>query len=152
MQKANSYLGLNLIDRRDLLFLLVYFGFLILMGVLAYTFGSDKIKQNVLQNSNIPTSYEAPSLTVNISSVSTRVGSLKMEMSLKVASKDTENLKAYMPRIVDRLHSCMARSSVEEVTNNHSFALFRENLLREMNTVSGPVRILDVYVTKLLTS
>jgi len=139
-------------DRSDLLFLLVYFAFLIAMGFFAYSFGSDKIRQNTLQNQNAPVNYAAPSLTVNIASVTTHVGSVKMEMSLKVATKDTENLKSYMPRIMDRLHSCMARSSVGEISDRYSFSLFRENLLREMNTVSGPVKIMDIYVTKLLTS
>lgn len=141
------------LDRRMVLFVVVYFSFLISMGVMVYSLGANQIRQAALQNKNMPVeNYQAPRLDINVASVITSMGSVKMEMSLKVASRDSERLKSYMPKILDRIHTCVSRSSVEEIRDANRFGFFRSNLLREINLVSGPVKILDIYVTKLLTS
>ncbi|MDD3287865.1 MAG: flagellar basal body-associated FliL family protein [Alphaproteobacteria bacterium] len=139
-------------DKRIMAFVFVYLSILSAMGTLAFSYGTEQLKRHPLAGrSESAVYYDLSGVKTNISSVVAKMGAVKMELSIAVESKDAEKLEGYLPRIIDRIQTCLSHTTVEEISSNHSLDFMKKYILKEVNKVSGPVKIQDLYFRKLIT-
>lgn len=137
-------------DRRMILFMLLYFGLLFTMGTVGYNVGTDQLRR--ARESERAAEYQSlPAMALTLPNAESPWGGVKLELTLGVEQRDTERLQGYMPRIIDRLHTYMSQLDVQQLKTAYDIKLLRNELLTQVNQVSGPVHIKSVYIRKLLT-
>lgn len=94
--------------------------------------------------------YNMPRIDMNMMSASgAKSGTLKLALSLEVAPENAERISGYEPRIVDRVMTYMRKMSVQEIQSMTLYQLHAD-LLREINMVTGPIRVNGIAVRELV--
>ncbi len=93
--------------------------------------------------------YSLPIMRVNVSKGKSKGttasgGELRMGIDLKVDPRDRVLLQQYTPRIMDRITATMQRVELGEISEPSELGWLRNELLEEINRVSGPIQVLSV--------
>ena len=141
----------QLSDNRVLLFAILYMTVLIGLAFFAYSFVEENFDEmRSLAPSEKHGFYELPSFTVDVAASGSNTNSVHMEVSLKVNPRDIVKLQGYLPRIIDRIQTYMNTLRSEELRAFSNFTLLHEDLMLQLNKVSGPVRIMGIIIRRLV--
>ncbi|MFA4994441.1 MAG: flagellar basal body-associated FliL family protein [Bdellovibrionales bacterium] len=75
---------------------------------------------------------------------------MRLDVSLKVASKDVVILEGYLPQIQDKLNACLPRAKIEDLNKPRGMRLFRTELLWEVNNIGIPVPVQDIMLQNMI--
>ncbi len=138
---------------RKLIFIpIAYLAFLAIVTSASYYIGHDIVKKPVKSTINGTSFYTLPIISMNTIVSKTGRGELRLGVNLEVGADDIDRIENYVPFIVERIQTYMNRISVEEIRNNPALRWLRNDLLYEINKVTGPIRILGIRLRELVVT
>lgn len=130
--------------------LTLYLAMMALLSSIAYFSNLGGIRESMKPVPQGTTVYSLERLSLNVAASGNGHGTARLGINLEVARKDLDRLQAYIPRIMDRIQAYMRQILLDELRNPTGLAWLRADLLREVNRVSGPVRIQAVTFRELV--
>jgi flagellar basal body-associated protein FliL len=135
---------------RGKLLIALYVAFLVALGIGGYFMGRDKVIARTIVQLNAPITQQMPITTFGTKSSDTQAGTIRFTFSLEIAERDTKRLEGYTPKIMDRIQTILNDTPPKQLNSPSGLELFRENLLNQINRVSGPVNVSNIYFQKLI--
>lgn len=87
---------------------------------------------------------ELPRMNMSLASNSGQAGRIRIDITLEVEKKYLGRFEDFQPIITDRLTSYVRKLDMEEVSKPNAVPTLRRELLKEVNSVSYPMPVLDV--------
>lgn len=87
---------------------------------------------------------ELPRMNMSISSSAGDAGRVRIDMSLEVEKKNLARFEDYQPIITEHLNNYVRNLDIEEIRSPNAVPKLRKELLKEVNTMSFPVPVLDI--------
>jgi flagellar basal body-associated protein FliL len=139
--------------RKIILIPVLYLAFLSLVVSVNFFAGHD-IKQNIQPHAMPHTlrSFELPVMTVTLAPSGPRSSTARVGINLEIAPEDAKPLEKYAPVIIDGIQTTLQRISGNEVRVRPSLNWLRDDLLYEVNRLSGPVRVWGILIREFVVT
>ena len=143
--------------RRVNRFLIAYCLALILLAIVGYSLSDYTIRsqqaQDALSHKQFVTDVgflSLPRMSMTISSGSGESGRLRLDVSLEVEQKNLAQLEDFQPRINDKLVSFVRKLDMDDMRKPEALPELRKELLRQVNSVSYPVPVMDIVFRQFI--
>lgn len=135
---------------------IVGLGFLAFIGYGIGDFTANKIsaKKVAVTNPNFSTDVsfvDLPRMNLSIpSSTGSATGRIRIDISLEVEKKNLARFEDYQPMITDRLLNYVRKLDAAEMHHPNAVPVLRQELLKEVNSFSYPVPVIDLVFRQFL--
>ncbi|MDD5587278.1 MAG: flagellar basal body-associated FliL family protein [Alphaproteobacteria bacterium] len=89
-------------------------------------------------------SFELPTMTIALVPQGQRLSTARVGINLEIAPEDAKPLELYTPIIMDGIQNTLQHVSRNQIRARPSLNWLRDDLLYEVNRVSGPVHIFGI--------
>lgn len=139
------------IDRRMALFYMYFLISCVAIGACGYFFVKRTGIVTPQHSAQTPqlSYYDLPQMTVSLGGGGSD-GQIMLDVSLGVSSEDMTILEGYQPKITDKLTWYLSQESKYNITHPQSTEWFRDELLRQVNSVGAPVKVRTLRLKELV--
>lgn len=151
--------GTNMKKRKINPFVVAYVMVLIGLAVTGYilsdyTIRNEAAHKAAITNKNFATDIgflDLPRINTSLpSGAAGRSGHLRMDITLKVEQKNLPRIEDFEPKITDRIVSYVQRLDMEDMQEKDSLPQLRKELLRQVNSASYPVPVIDIVFQEVV--
>ena len=75
---------------------------------------------------------------------------VRVDIALEVARKDIPTLEGFQPRITDKLNAFFSKVQLDEIEEPASMPFLRQEMLRQINSVTAPIPVHDLMLRQLV--
>lgn len=135
-------------------FLFLYFAVLVGVAMGGYKAATnwDQVAAMVKIRDNGTDSYQLPKVTVGMNLGAQVNQTVHLQLTLDISASDRRALEKYQPRIMDRIITFTQSLGADEIKSPGTIGWLSQELLWQINLVSGPIRIKNVGITELRVS
>ncbi len=138
-------------------FLVAYVMALIVLAGLGYMLSDYTIRSQeqhaALANKKFVTDVgfvALPQMDMSMASTNGQRGQLRMNISLEIEQKNMARMEDFQSRVTDRLVSYVRKMDIDAIRKPNALPMLRKELLKEVNSSSYPVPVLDIVFRQFI--